>query len=83
MLTLSINGIQIDIQAAIIISSSGRLLSFQHIYFARVNPIGDVAENNTNPCSNNPCQNDGFCVVVSNTIHECIMIYFFNFILYY
>jgi hypothetical protein len=72
MFTISINGIQVDIQAAIIISSTGQQLSFQHIYFARANPIGDEGVNITTSCSKNPCQNSGFCIVVTKTDYKCL-----------
>ena len=58
-----------DIQAAIIVNSAfGTEVSFQHIYFARANPGGDeyaAGSNKTTPCSSNPCQNGGLCVVDS------------------
>ena len=79
MLTLSINGIQIDIQAAIIIDTSyGRQVSFQHIFFARAIPGGDQYPSNSNfktLCFKQPCQNGGLCVVVSNS-YNCIYLIF-------
>ena len=76
LVTLTINGIQVDIQAAIIIDPTyGTQISFQHIYFARVNPGGDnyaAANNMTTPCSNTPCANGGFCVVVTKTSYNCL-----------
>ena len=73
---MPINGIQVDIQAAIIIDSKfGTQISFQHIYFARVNPGGDNNGgdvNTTNICTKKPCQNGGFCVVVTNTTYNCL-----------
>lgn len=74
-LTLTINGIQIDIQAAIIISSSSKKqVSFQHIYFARVEPGGDnfPSTNISTICTKNPCQNGGYCVVLSKTTYNCL-----------
>ena len=76
MLTLPINGIQVDIQAAIILDSSDHTqISFEHIYFARVNPGGDsyaAANNETTPCTQSPCRNGGFCVVVTDTKYNCL-----------
>ena len=45
------------------------------MYIARANPGGDEyapANNQTNPCSNKPCLNGGFCVVQSNTTYNCL-----------
>ena len=78
-LTMTISGIQIDIQAAIIIDTSyGRQVSFQHIFFARAIPGGDQYPSNSNfktLCFKQPCQNGGLCVVVSNS-YNCIYLIF-------
>ena len=75
-MTLIINGFQVDIQAAIIIDSKfGNEVSFEHIYFARANPNGDQYDspsNNTTPCTKNPCQNGGLCVLLSKTHYSCL-----------
>jgi hypothetical protein len=44
------------------------------MYIVRANPGGDeyAPNNQTTPCSNKPCQNDGLCVVVSNTSYNCL-----------
>ena len=45
-LTLTINGIQVDVQAAIVIDTKHKnQVSFKHIYFARVQPGGDAISN--------------------------------------
>jgi len=70
---MSINGIQVDIQAALIIDPQKGQIGFQHIYFARAYPGGDEyapASNKTTPCSKQPCQNGGLCVA-SSTTYEC------------
>ena len=75
IVTLLINGIQVDIQAVIIIDkSSGQQLSgSNYMYFARATPGGDEAANNkTTPCSNNPCQNGALCVIVTNKNYNCL-----------
>ena len=65
-----------DIQAAIVIDSTYKTqISFEHIYIARVNPGGDSYGSSTNastPCSRVPCQNNGFCVVITNTTYKCL-----------
>ncbi len=75
-ITLVINGIQVDIQAAIIIDTTyGTQVAFQHVYFARAFPGGDAYEpgsNKTTPCSSRPCENGGLCVVTSNTTFNCL-----------
>ena len=71
--TLTINGIQVDIQAAIVIDIKHKnQVSFKHIYFARVQPGGDSISNVTTPCTKTPCQNGGFCVVVTNKLYNCL-----------
>ncbi len=75
-MTLTINGIQVDIQAAIVIGSQyGDQVSFQHIYYSRVTPGTDIhasANNRTTLCSRRPCQNGGLCVVTSSTTYQCL-----------
>ena len=74
-MTLTINGFQIDIQAALIIDRKfGNQVSFKHIYFARVAPGSDpyTSNNENTPCTNNPCLNDGFCVVLTNSSYDCL-----------
>jgi hypothetical protein len=70
---LTISGIQVDIQAAIIIDKSfGRQVSFEHIYFARVNLGGDYSNNLTNPCLSSPCKNGGLCSLIDSTNFTCL-----------
>ncbi len=62
-----------DIQAAIIINNKfGTQVAFRHVYFARANPGGDEYTNMTTPCSSQPCQNGGFCVLTSSTTFNCL-----------
>lgn len=64
-----------DIQAAIIIDAKfGAQISFQYVYFVRANPLSDnfAGSNATTPCSSEPCQNGGFCVLLSNTTYNCL-----------
>ena len=73
--TLLINGIQVDIQAVIIIdkSSGQQLIGSKYMYFARATPVGgESANNKTTPCSNNPCQNGALCVIVGNQAYNCL-----------
>ena len=78
-ITLTIYGIQVDIQAAIVISAqTGVQLSFQHVYFARLTPAGsdqsDAYSNSSvfNPCLPNPCQNQGLCYLSINYTSTCL-----------
>lgn len=78
VVTLIIYGIQFDIQAAAVINSqTGAQISFQHIYFARVNAFGsDVSDQYANvtvnnPCSPNPCSNQGLCTISINFTSSC------------
>jgi hypothetical protein len=74
--TLTINGIQIDIQAVIIIDLNfGNQLSFQNIYYARVTPTADTYPSGIKPvtlCSKAPCKNGGYCVSTSSTTYDCL-----------
>jgi hypothetical protein len=73
---MTINGIQVDIQSIIVINSYGQQpFPLQYMYIVRANPGGDEyapANNQTNPCSNKPCQNGGVCVFTSNTTYNCL-----------
>ena len=78
-ITLSIYGIQVDIQAAIIISSKNATqLSFQHVYFTKLTPAGSDqsdSDSNTsanNPCLPNPCLNQGLCQLSINYTYTCL-----------
>ncbi len=44
------------------------------MYFVRATPGGDEygVANIQTPCSYNPCQNEGICVVISNTVYTCL-----------
>lgn len=79
MVTLVIYGIQVDIQAAVVINSrTGVQIAFQHVYFARVASVGsDLNDlysnvNVKNPCSPNPCNNDGLCTLSVNFTYACV-----------
>ncbi len=41
------------------------------MYFVRSTPGGEYGVVKT-PCSYNPCQNGGLCVVISNTAYKCL-----------
>lgn len=74
---MSINGIQVDIQAAIVIGTQfGTQIDFQHLFFVRANPGNDnypIDDRNiSSPCMNYPCKNDGFCVVLNDTSYDCL-----------
>ena len=72
-MTIHINGVQVDIQAAIVINSiTGTQVSFQHIYFARL--IGENAEteNLKDPCIPNPCKNNSLCLPTENNNYSCL-----------
>ena len=67
---MPINGIQIDIQPAIIIDSKlGTQVSFQYIYFAKAS---DQFSTISTPCSQFPCKNGGHCVAVNETVYNCL-----------
>lgn len=71
-MTLYINGVQVDIQAAIVINSvTGTQLSFQHIYFARVAQNAED-DNSNHLCEPNPCQNGGTCLSTTNFTYICL-----------
>ncbi len=56
-------------------SQNGNQVSFQHINFAIVNPGTDkyvAANNGTNPCSKESCDNGSLCVISSNTTYQCL-----------
>ena len=76
MVTLQINGIQVDIQAAIVIDTAvGTQVSYEHVYFARVNPGGAnsiSAFDALTPCSQSPCINGGSCIASKNETFKCI-----------
>jgi|688.fasta_scaffold1211701_1 hypothetical protein len=43
------------------------------MYFARATSVGgESANNETTPCSNNPCQNGALCVIVGNQAYNCL-----------
>ena len=70
-MTIHLNGVQVDIQAAIVINSiTGVQTSFQHIYFARIG--GDNMDKNDDPCIPNPCKNNGLCLPSINRTFSCL-----------
>jgi hypothetical protein len=70
-----INGIQVDIQSAIVISMHKQPVSLHYMYFVRATPgVDEYGADNSpaSPCYNSPCENGGFCVVVSNMTYNCL-----------
>jgi len=73
MMSLFINGIQIDYSQAIVFDTENSSVSYQTLMTTQTESFTDTQFSlNQNPCESSPCQNGGNCVPGYNNNYLCV-----------
>ena len=73
MMSLFINGIQIDFRQAIVFDTENNSVSYQTLMAAQTDSFTDTQFSlNQNPCLSSPCRNGGNCIAGYNNTYLCV-----------